>query len=249
MNKLAKAGLAAAAMSAAVTGMAPRTTASSHREALAVLNEPCADNTDTYAWVSDRHARQAVSDHELQPAARAGPGQPGPARVQRLPLRVPHRQGREPEGQAGLPRRVHEHAASPRRAPSADRSARRRQRAALAADRRHRDDEGHAHRRRSDDDRRAPMEDDDDGRAMVLGRNLAGAAEQPRTADRPPGLSASGRSRATTRATRPAARSASTTSRSSTPSSTRLRTAAASSPASSTIPISSTRRASSTSST
>jgi Domain of unknown function (DUF4331) len=27
--------------------------ASSHREALAVLNEPCADNTDTYAWVSN----------------------------------------------------------------------------------------------------------------------------------------------------------------------------------------------------
>lgn len=27
--------------------------ASSHREAYAVLNEPCADNTDTYAWVSD----------------------------------------------------------------------------------------------------------------------------------------------------------------------------------------------------
>ncbi|PYR94421.1 MAG: hypothetical protein DMG19_00280 [Acidobacteria bacterium] len=26
--------------------------ASSHREALAILNEPCADNTDTYAWVS-----------------------------------------------------------------------------------------------------------------------------------------------------------------------------------------------------
>ena len=25
---------------------------SSHREALAILNEPCADNTDTYAWVS-----------------------------------------------------------------------------------------------------------------------------------------------------------------------------------------------------
>ena len=24
--------------------------ASSHREALAILNEPCADNTDTYAW-------------------------------------------------------------------------------------------------------------------------------------------------------------------------------------------------------
>ncbi|HEV7767199.1 MAG TPA: DUF4331 family protein [Thermoanaerobaculia bacterium] len=31
----------------------PLTHASSHREALAVLNEPCADNTDTYAWVSN----------------------------------------------------------------------------------------------------------------------------------------------------------------------------------------------------
>jgi hypothetical protein len=32
--------------------------ASSHREALTVLNEPCADNTDTYAWVSNgAHAK------------------------------------------------------------------------------------------------------------------------------------------------------------------------------------------------
>src|SRR5438093_765152 len=30
--------------------------ASSHREALAILNEPCADTTDTFAWVSnDKH--------------------------------------------------------------------------------------------------------------------------------------------------------------------------------------------------
>lgn len=35
----------------AVTGLPLQ--ASSHREALAVLNEPAADNTDTYAWVSD----------------------------------------------------------------------------------------------------------------------------------------------------------------------------------------------------
>jgi Domain of unknown function (DUF4331) len=42
---LIAAGLAAAAAFGAQ--------ASSHREALAVLNEPCADNTDTYAWVSD----------------------------------------------------------------------------------------------------------------------------------------------------------------------------------------------------
>ena len=37
---------------AAGFGLATMTaSASSHREALAVLNEPCADNTDTYAWV------------------------------------------------------------------------------------------------------------------------------------------------------------------------------------------------------
>jgi len=47
MKKLATRLLAATAL--AVTALA--TQASSHREALAVLNEPCADNTDTYAWV------------------------------------------------------------------------------------------------------------------------------------------------------------------------------------------------------
>ncbi|MGH7187011.1 MAG: DUF4331 family protein, partial [Pseudomonadota bacterium] len=41
------------ALVASVAGFAiPPAQASSHREALAVLNEPCADNTDTYAWVS-----------------------------------------------------------------------------------------------------------------------------------------------------------------------------------------------------
>jgi hypothetical protein len=38
-----------AALALAAAGVAAQ--ASSHREALAVLNEPCADNTDTYAWV------------------------------------------------------------------------------------------------------------------------------------------------------------------------------------------------------
>jgi Domain of unknown function (DUF4331) len=33
-------------------GLAQPARASSHREALAILNEPCADNTDVYAWVS-----------------------------------------------------------------------------------------------------------------------------------------------------------------------------------------------------
>ena len=41
--------LACLLATAAVTAAAQ---ASSHREALTVLNEPCADNTDTYAWVS-----------------------------------------------------------------------------------------------------------------------------------------------------------------------------------------------------
>src|SRR5881296_4647688 len=40
---IAAGAIAAAAISAQ---------ASSHREALAILNEPCADNTDTYAWVA-----------------------------------------------------------------------------------------------------------------------------------------------------------------------------------------------------
>jgi hypothetical protein len=38
---------------AALFAFACTVQASSHREALAILNEPCADNTDTYAWVSD----------------------------------------------------------------------------------------------------------------------------------------------------------------------------------------------------
>src|SRR5690242_19731654 len=36
----------------AATLLAAAAHASSHREALAILNEPCADNTDTYAWVA-----------------------------------------------------------------------------------------------------------------------------------------------------------------------------------------------------
>src|SRR6266496_6768022 len=44
---------ALALLSAMVVCLLPATAgASSHREALTVLNEPCADNTDTYAWVS-----------------------------------------------------------------------------------------------------------------------------------------------------------------------------------------------------
>ncbi len=47
--KLISTGLIAGVLVAAV-GITLQ--ASSHREALAILNEPCADNTDTYAWVA-----------------------------------------------------------------------------------------------------------------------------------------------------------------------------------------------------
>src|SRR5260221_1331102 len=49
MKRLSR-GLIAAALLAAA-GISVH--GSSHREELAILNEPCADNTDTYAWVSD----------------------------------------------------------------------------------------------------------------------------------------------------------------------------------------------------
>src|SRR6266849_2518746 len=45
--------MAGAFLIAALAFFIPQAQASSHREALAILNEPCADNTDTYAWVAD----------------------------------------------------------------------------------------------------------------------------------------------------------------------------------------------------
>jgi hypothetical protein len=44
--------LGVAAVAAGVMIASQSGKASSHREALAILNEPCADNTDVYAWVS-----------------------------------------------------------------------------------------------------------------------------------------------------------------------------------------------------
>src|SRR5438270_10665128 len=48
-NRIAVLGLAATGLCLLAAQPA---SASSHREALAILNEPCADNTDTYAWVA-----------------------------------------------------------------------------------------------------------------------------------------------------------------------------------------------------
>src|SRR5213075_3466584 len=51
--------------------------ASSHREALAVLNEPCADNTDTYAWVSDRTHDKLYLIMNFNPLHEPGQGNQG----------------------------------------------------------------------------------------------------------------------------------------------------------------------------
>jgi hypothetical protein len=51
--------------------------ASSHREALAVLNEPCADNTDTYAWVSDGQHDKLYLIMDFYPLHEPGQGNHG----------------------------------------------------------------------------------------------------------------------------------------------------------------------------
>jgi hypothetical protein len=51
--------------------------ASSHREALAILNEPCADNTDTYAWVSDATHDKLYLIMDFNPLHEPGQGNQG----------------------------------------------------------------------------------------------------------------------------------------------------------------------------
>src|SRR3954465_4240151 len=50
---------------------------SSHREALAVLNEPCADNTDTYAWVSNGAHDKLYLVMDFNPLHEPGQGNQG----------------------------------------------------------------------------------------------------------------------------------------------------------------------------
>ncbi len=50
---------------------------SSHREALAILNEPCADNTDTYAWVSDTTHDKLYMIMDFYPLHEPGQGNHG----------------------------------------------------------------------------------------------------------------------------------------------------------------------------
>src|SRR5262245_38702778 len=50
---------------------------SSHREALSVLNEPCADNTDTYAWVSNGTHDKLYLIMDFNPLHEPGQGNQG----------------------------------------------------------------------------------------------------------------------------------------------------------------------------
>jgi uncharacterized protein DUF4331 len=67
-------GLIAASLLAA-TGMTVH--GSSHREALAILNEPCADNTDTYAWVSNGLHDKLYLIMDFNPLHEPGQGNQG----------------------------------------------------------------------------------------------------------------------------------------------------------------------------
>jgi hypothetical protein len=67
-------GLIAVTLLAAAGNMAR---GSSHREALAVLNEPCADNTDTYAWVSNGSHDKLYLIMNFNPLHEPGQGNQG----------------------------------------------------------------------------------------------------------------------------------------------------------------------------
>jgi hypothetical protein len=67
-------GLVAASLLAA-TGITVQ--GSSHREALAILNEPCADNTDTFAWVSNASHDKLYLIMDFNPLHEPGQGNQG----------------------------------------------------------------------------------------------------------------------------------------------------------------------------
>src|SRR5689334_3164281 len=72
--KLISNGLVAAAV---LVAAGTTLSASSHREALSVLNEPCADNTDTYAWVSSGTHEKLYLIMNFNPLHEPGQGNQG----------------------------------------------------------------------------------------------------------------------------------------------------------------------------
>src|SRR5215472_12649525 len=73
MRRISKGLIVAAFLAAAAT----TAYGSSHREALAVLNEPCADNTDTYAWVSNQTHDKLYLIMDFYPLHEPGQGNHG----------------------------------------------------------------------------------------------------------------------------------------------------------------------------
>src|SRR5213596_3663801 len=67
----------AGAILVALAIVGPQARASSHREALAILNEPCADNTDTYAWVSNGAHDKLYLIMDFNPLHEPGQGNHG----------------------------------------------------------------------------------------------------------------------------------------------------------------------------
>ena len=77
MKKAVSAIIVAAVVAVAVLATTERTRASSHREALAILNEPCADNTDTFAWVSNGAHDKLYLLMDFNPLHEPGQGNQG----------------------------------------------------------------------------------------------------------------------------------------------------------------------------
>jgi len=73
MKRMSKGVIAAAVLAAG--GITVQ--GSSHREALAILNEPCADNTDTYAWVSNGAHDKLYLIMDFNPLHEPGQGNQG----------------------------------------------------------------------------------------------------------------------------------------------------------------------------
>src|SRR5438105_2513903 len=73
-NRIAVLGLAATGLCLLAAQPAA---ASSHREALAILNEPCADNTDTYAWVKPGTHDKLYLIMDFNPLHEPGQGNQG----------------------------------------------------------------------------------------------------------------------------------------------------------------------------
>ena len=67
----------AGALLVALVILHPQAQASSHREALAILNEPCADNTDTFAWVSNGAHDKLYLIMDYNPLHEPGQGNQG----------------------------------------------------------------------------------------------------------------------------------------------------------------------------